>query len=66
MDNENPDPDGEIYRRLMKWTTEQEIARAGQLPGRRTTMTYINETIEFLAKEFGRKVPPELLRDMPT
>jgi hypothetical protein len=59
MDNKNPDPEGEIYRRLMKWTSEQEIARASQLPGRHTSVSCIDETIEFLAREFGRKIPSE-------
>jgi hypothetical protein len=64
MDFMDPDPDGEIYRRLMKWTSEQEIARAGQLSGRNASIAHINETIEYLAQEFGRKIPPELLRDI--
>lgn len=61
MECMNPDPGSEIYQRLMKWRLSQNIAASDRKQARCASLQVIDETIVFLARQYGRTVPAGLL-----
>jgi hypothetical protein len=46
----------------MKWRASQIIASSDRKPARGSSLAVVDETIVFLAQQFGRKITPELTR----